>query len=177
MILKSLASLIHFNPNCSERIIQNVIHTQSPFPLKPTKPKLIVCHDFKGGYLPHETANQITFMDSASLDLCNLSTWQFIDVFIYFSHNRVSIPPPSWISCAKKHNTIILGSVLTEHWQPNGIEDTDEIGAKAATISEDLVQLAKHFSFGIQPKHLYIPIARFQSTFWFCTLKNSDHYF
>ena len=37
---------------------------------------------------------------------CNafyLSHWHLIDIFVYFSHHCVTIPPPGWIDCAHLH--------------------------------------------------------------------------
>jgi mannosyl-glycoprotein endo-beta-N-acetylglucosaminidase len=47
--------------------------------------------------------------------------WSAIDIFIYFSHSRVTIPPPMWIDAAHTNNTLILGTYITE-WQ-DGVSD------------------------------------------------------
>jgi mannosyl-glycoprotein endo-beta-N-acetylglucosaminidase len=45
-----------------------------------------------------------------------LIDWSVIDVFVYFSHARVTVPPRGWIEAAHKHGCIILGTVITE-WE------------------------------------------------------------
>ncbi|GAA5821211.1 hypothetical protein JCM10212_006775 [Sporobolomyces blumeae] len=65
--------------------------------------KLLVCHDYKGGYTEDAFERGYT-----------LSWWHLIDTFIYFSHHRVSTPPPDWIRTAHRHGTSILGTLIFE---------------------------------------------------------------
>jgi hypothetical protein len=51
--------------------------------------------------------------------------WSTIDIFVYFSHSRVTIPPPMWITAAHINHTIILGTFITE-WD-DGIADNCKI--------------------------------------------------
>jgi len=32
-----------------------------------------------------------------------INAWQYIDLFIYFSHARFTIPPPMWTDTAHRH--------------------------------------------------------------------------
>lgn len=47
--------------------------------------------------------------------------WHLVDTFVYFSHKRISPPPPEWITAAHRHGTKILGTVIFE-WKES-IED------------------------------------------------------
>ncbi|KAH7099340.1 glycosyl hydrolase family 85-domain-containing protein [Auriculariales sp. MPI-PUGE-AT-0066] len=67
-------------------------------------PKLIVCHDYKGGYNDSSVEMGYTFQ-----------FWHLVDTFIYFSHYRVAPPPASWIHAAHRHGVPILGTLLFEH--------------------------------------------------------------
>ncbi|KAL9691938.1 hypothetical protein QQ045_012366 [Rhodiola kirilowii] len=40
--------------------------------------------------------------------------WYLIDVFVYFSHSLVSIPPPGWVNTAHRHGVKVLGTFITE---------------------------------------------------------------
>ncbi|VDO17750.1 unnamed protein product, partial [Brugia timori] len=40
--------------------------------------------------------------------------WWYIDIFVYFSHHFVTIPPLGWINQAHMHGVIYLGTVITE---------------------------------------------------------------
>ncbi|XP_071055592.1 uncharacterized protein [Onthophagus taurus] len=73
-------------------------------------PKTLICHDMKGGYLCdkfidgcHE-GNGFTF-----------HRWAQTDIFCYFSHHFVTIPPLQWINLAHKNGTLVLGTIITEH--------------------------------------------------------------
>lgn len=35
--------------------------------------------------------------------------WQYIDIFNYFTHKLVTIPPAVWTNAAHKHGVIVLG--------------------------------------------------------------------
>lgn len=35
--------------------------------------------------------------------------WQYIDIFNYFSHHLVTIPPAVWTNAAHKHGVIVIG--------------------------------------------------------------------
>lgn len=40
--------------------------------------------------------------------------WSNIDIFVYFSHHFITIPPIGWIELAHKNNVQILGTLITE---------------------------------------------------------------
>lgn len=35
--------------------------------------------------------------------------WQYVDIFVYFSHHMVTIPPVGWTNAAHKHGVCVLG--------------------------------------------------------------------
>ncbi|KZT13242.1 glycoside hydrolase family 85 protein [Laetiporus sulphureus 93-53] len=69
--------------------------------------KLLVCHDYKaalqGGYTESPSGFAYTF-----------NFWYLCDTFIYFSHHRVTIPPPGWINAAHRQGVKILGTLIFE---------------------------------------------------------------
>ncbi|KAI0352492.1 hypothetical protein OH77DRAFT_791955 [Trametes cingulata] len=66
--------------------------------------KLLVCHDYKGGYTESLTAPSYTF-----------NFWAHCDTFVYFAHHRVTIPPSGWITAAHRHGVKMLGTLIFEH--------------------------------------------------------------
>ncbi|PFH50496.1 glycoside hydrolase family 85 protein [Amanita thiersii Skay4041] len=68
------------------------------------KGKVLVCHDFKGGYVENPFSISYTF-----------NFWSVIDTFVYFSHKQVSIPPAGWINAAHRQGVKMLGVLLFEH--------------------------------------------------------------
>lgn len=35
--------------------------------------------------------------------------WQYIDIFVYFSHHLVTVPPVGWTNAAHRHGVRVLG--------------------------------------------------------------------
>ncbi|KAI0052666.1 glycoside hydrolase family 85 protein [Auriscalpium vulgare] len=68
------------------------------------KGRLLLCHDFKGGYSEDASTLSYTF-----------NFWPLIDTFVYFSHHRVTVPPPGWTSSAHRQGVKMLGTLIFEH--------------------------------------------------------------
>ncbi|KAH9928859.1 glycosyl hydrolase family 85-domain-containing protein [Fomitopsis serialis] len=66
--------------------------------------KLLVCHDYKGGYTETPSGLAYTF-----------NFWSYCDTFIYFSHHRVTVPPAGWINAAHRQGVKMLGTLIFEH--------------------------------------------------------------
>jgi mannosyl-glycoprotein endo-beta-N-acetylglucosaminidase len=64
----------------------------------PNRRRLLVCHDMSGGYLDDKWIQGGTNPNSYSI-----WHWYLIDVFVYFSHNLVTLPPPCWTNTAHRH--------------------------------------------------------------------------
>ncbi|XP_054464281.1 cytosolic endo-beta-N-acetylglucosaminidase isoform X2 [Anoplopoma fimbria] len=86
------------------------------FPLAPRDPPLARCprrtlvsHDMMGGYLDDRFA-QGTNSEAPYA----FYHWQYIDIFNYFTHNLVTIPPAVWTNAAHKHGVVVLGTFITE---------------------------------------------------------------
>lgn len=43
-----------------------------------------------------------------------LWSWDQIDLFVYFSHHMVTIPPPGWVMAAHRNGVRVLGTFITE---------------------------------------------------------------
>ncbi|KAF9449023.1 glycoside hydrolase family 85 protein [Macrolepiota fuliginosa MF-IS2] len=65
--------------------------------------KLLVCHDYKGGYVEDPQGFTYTF-----------NYWSLCDTFVYFSHHRVTIPPPGWVNAAHRQGSRMLGVLIFE---------------------------------------------------------------
>ena len=72
--------------------------------------------------------------------------WTVIDIFCYFSHNLITIPPLTWINSCQKHEKQIIGTFITE-WE-KGLEicqylfSTANLAIKTA---ESLILIAKDY--------------------------------
>ncbi|CAH1116019.1 unnamed protein product [Phaedon cochleariae] len=98
-------------------------------------PKTLICHDYKGGYLadkylhfPGEEiiGNGYTFYN-----------WSQVDIFVYFSHHFITIPPLSWINAAHKNGVKVLGTLITE------FDPGTEICQKIFKNTESMMEFAK----------------------------------
>lgn len=70
----------------------------------PDEPKTLVCHDMRGNYLEDK------FPSGCPVDsVYYVTQWWYMDVFVYFSHNLVTIPPVGWINAAHLHGVSVLG--------------------------------------------------------------------
>lgn len=94
---------------------------------------------------------------SLDRELYTLRHWELVDIFVYFSHHRITIPPPCWTNAAHRNGVKVLGTFITE-WD-DGLRDTlhlldscetDATGHKIFTYVEKLGEkLSSSFlSFG-----------------------------
>ncbi|KAJ3676455.1 hypothetical protein LUZ60_003867 [Juncus effusus] len=75
----------------------------------PFRPRMLVCHDMKGGY-----TDDIWVQGGDNEGAYAIWHWGLMDVFVYFSHYLVTIPPPCWINAAHTHGVKVLGTFITE---------------------------------------------------------------
>ncbi|TFK24205.1 hypothetical protein FA15DRAFT_641353 [Coprinopsis marcescibilis] len=67
------------------------------------KGKLLVSHDFKGGYVEDPFKKSYSF-----------NWWFSTEIFNYFAHHRITIPPPEWITAAHRQGVSMLGTIIFE---------------------------------------------------------------
>ncbi len=75
----------------------------------PLRTRTLVCHDMKGGYMEDRFLQGV-----CSTDCYRLSNWSEIDIFVYFSHRFVTIPPPAWTNAGHRNGVMVLGTIITE---------------------------------------------------------------
>ncbi|WFC98290.1 mannosyl-glycoprotein endo-beta-N-acetylglucosaminidase [Malassezia yamatoensis] len=94
-------------------IAQDPVHltgTPKPEGRRERHMSLLVCHDFQGGYPEDAEREGYTF-----------EHWAQIDVFVYFSHHRVSLPPDSYVFAAHRQDSAILGTLIFE-WEESKLD-------------------------------------------------------
>lgn len=77
--------------------------SQARLPPLRDAPRLLACHDFQGGYSEDPQTQGYSF-----------EHWAYADVYVYFSHQRVSLPPAEYVHAAHRHGTRILGTLIFE---------------------------------------------------------------
>eukprot|EP01132_Coremiostelium_polycephalum_P006147 gene6147-7657_t len=125
--------------------------------------KQILCHDMMNGYLVSDRYTQgfrsvleysesIT-KDQSEIDLAyNFIHWPLIDIFIYFTHHRISIPPVGWIDAAHRNGVKIMGTFITE-WDGGVIDSCllvdgpPQVSNRESFFIDKLVEMAKYYRF------------------------------
>ncbi|XP_034750944.1 cytosolic endo-beta-N-acetylglucosaminidase [Etheostoma cragini] len=119
-------------------------------PLAPREPPLASCsrrtlvsHDMMGGYLDDRFA-QGTNAEAPYA----FYHWQYIDIFNYFTHKMVTIPPAVWTNAAHKHGVVVLGTFITEWTDGAAVCEAflkDEESYRA--VADKLVQISYCYGF------------------------------
>lgn len=104
--------------------------------------RLLVCHDFGGGYtLPEAASDGVTGEECPpDADLWRFNHWAYVDIFVYFSHQRVTIPPVGYIQAAHRHGALALGTLIFE-WEA-GERDLKKLLSSYTTRRKAATQLA-----------------------------------
>lgn len=111
--------------------------------LKRSPQRTLVSHDMMGGYLDDR------FIQGTSAENpYAFYHWQYIDIFNYFAHNLVTIPPAVWTNAAHKNGVIVLGTFITEWDDGATICETflrDEESYRSA--ADKLVDISRYYGF------------------------------
>ncbi|XP_071397021.1 cytosolic endo-beta-N-acetylglucosaminidase [Centroberyx affinis] len=112
-------------------------------PLASTPRRTLVSHDMMGGYLDDRFA-QGTDSEAPYA----FYHWQYIDIFNYFTHNLVTIPPAVWTNAAHKHGVVVLGTFITE-WTDGAKTCEDFLKGEESyrTVADRLVQISHCYGF------------------------------
>ncbi|KAI9151191.1 hypothetical protein H9P43_009806 [Blastocladiella emersonii ATCC 22665] len=72
--------------------------------------KLLVCHDMMGGYTAEDRS-----VDGGSAETgFTLHATAAVDIFVYFSHHRITVPPVQWTNLAHRNGALSLGTIIFE---------------------------------------------------------------
>ncbi|XP_038123504.1 cytosolic endo-beta-N-acetylglucosaminidase [Cyprinodon tularosa] len=119
-------------------------------PLVPREPRLVDCqrrtlvsHDMMGGYLDDR------FIQGSNAEApYAFYHWQYIDIFNYFTHHMVTVPPAVWTNAAHKHGVIVLGTFITEWTDGAAVCKTFLKDEKSyQEVANKLVQISQYYRF------------------------------
>lgn len=74
------------------------------------KADILLIHDYSGNYHNYESVQAV----GMEKELYSCEYLQFVDVFIYFSHKLVCVPPPTWTNTLHRNGVAVLGTILVE---------------------------------------------------------------
>ena len=92
-----------------------------PASSSPAHRRVMVIHDFRGGYLPYEQFENVkNESDRIEQDYSQMYTfrwWAYCSHFVYFSHKFLALPPEHWLRQAKRAQVPIYGTLLIREWE------------------------------------------------------------
>ncbi|CDK30060.1 unnamed protein product [Kuraishia capsulata CBS 1993] len=95
------------------------------------KVKLLVCHDFKGGYQTNEDLSpQGYFPHLQNGNRYFLQFPELCDLFVYFSHHCITIPPLCWVDMCHRFAIPCYGTVAFEGKEKKGFGRLDRLMAR-----------------------------------------------
>ncbi|KAI8639429.1 endo-b-N-acetylglucosaminidase [Parasitella parasitica] len=151
--LKDMKQLHDWSPSLEVFNIPNI--PLQPREVPALKPRLLLTHDMAGGY--KEDSN---IQGNGYQDVYYVQYWHLTDMFVYFSHERVSIPPVNWTNACHRNGVQCLGTFLVEgsnqmhemeallHGPPTlNSSDNDPMRLWSPFYADKLVAIAKHYGF------------------------------
>ena len=115
----------------TSQIPQGTIYDLIRTPKHIQSPKVMVCHDMKGGYIEDRFKEGCYNLSEEPYRFIH---WALIDTFVYFSHHLITIPPEGWTQAAHKNGVEMLGTIITEF--TDGKMICDELLKTKETVNE-----------------------------------------
>ncbi|NXP49464.1 ENASE acetylglucosaminidase, partial [Heliornis fulica] len=143
--LSGLEELLAWQPDSNDEFnISAVPLAKRQPPLHSKRPRTLVCHDMRGGYLEDRF-----IQGSATRNPYVFYHWRYIDIFVYFSHHTVTIPPVGWTNAAHRNGVPVLGTFITEWTDGEKLCESFLAGGEEAyrAVSEQLARIAQHYCF------------------------------
>ncbi|XP_027811384.1 cytosolic endo-beta-N-acetylglucosaminidase isoform X1 [Marmota flaviventris] len=141
----SLEELLAWTPHMEDgfNVALEPLGCRQP-PLSSRRPRTLLCHDMMGGYLEDRF-----IQGSAVQNPYSFYHWQYIDIFVYFSHHTVTIPPVGWTNAAHRHGVCVLGTFITEWNDGARLCEAFLAGEERSyqAVADRLVQIAQFFHF------------------------------
>ncbi|XP_010577011.1 PREDICTED: LOW QUALITY PROTEIN: cytosolic endo-beta-N-acetylglucosaminidase, partial [Haliaeetus leucocephalus] len=143
--LSSLEELLAWQPDSNDDFNVSAVPLAQRQPsLRSKRPRTLVCHDMRGGYLEDRF-----IQGSATHNPYVFYHWRYIDIFVYFSHHTVTIPPVCWTNAAHRNGVPVLGTFITEWTDGEKLCEAFLAGGEEAyhAVSKQLARIAQHYRF------------------------------
>ncbi|MCJ1391478.1 hypothetical protein MMC18_004342 [Xylographa bjoerkii] len=107
----------------SQDLVDPLQKANTPFLERVSKPaqqsgpksKVLLCHDYRGGYHDYESVRSGPLKD----EMYSCEYLQYVDSFVYFSHKLSCVPPPSWTNTLHRNGVKVFGTFLVEPQTPD----------------------------------------------------------
>ncbi|KAG1053079.1 hypothetical protein G6F43_004816 [Rhizopus delemar] len=152
--LKSISQLRIWQPNQKTKFNVSNICLQLR-PEDTLRPRLILIHDTEYCY-----TNDRFIQGSNIQNMYHFKQWHLVDTFIYFSKERLSIPPVNWINVCHRNGVKCLGTLLIKgasqvhelemflQGPPNVSQNIlDIMNFSHPYFADKLVEIAKYYGF------------------------------
>ena len=103
---------------------------------------LLLCHDYSGGYHDYESVRPSPLKNEPY----SCHYLQYIDVFVYFSHKLVCIPPSTWTNTMHRNGVKVLGTFMIEP-QTTEVERMLVCFDGEYKVAMQLASMAQEFGF------------------------------
>jgi endo-beta-N-acetylglucosaminidase D len=114
-----------------------------PVELKKKKSSnVMLLPDYANGY--HESGYEAAGGAEVDEIHYNCEYWQYVEVFVYFGHNRAAIPPPVWTNTAHRNGVLILANFCIEDKDIAPMIKKEDGRYKLADV---LVEMAECYGF------------------------------
>lgn len=108
------------------------------------KANVLLVHDYAGNYHEYEATSNVGLDE----ERYTCEYLQYVDIFVYFSHKLVCVPPPTWINLLHRNGVKAFGTILIEpqtlHPEKLLQHGSDELSFPLAT---QLARIADHHGF------------------------------
>ena len=104
--------------------------------------ELLLCHDYNGGYHDYESVRPHPSKD----ERYSCHYLQFVNIFVYFSHKLVCVPPPTWTNTLHRNGVKVLGTFIIEPETPT-IERMLAREDGGYQVAKQLASMAHAFGF------------------------------
>lgn len=106
--------------------------------------KVMVVHDYRNGYLEGEDDSPLGYFPHNNGVRYVLQFPQLCDIFVYFTHHRVTVPPAGWVDSLHRLGIPVLGTLIFEGVEFDELLERDEEGF---IYVNKLVELTVHYGF------------------------------
>eukprot|EP01064_Diplonema_japonicum_P009188 TRINITY_DN16666_c0_g1_i1.p1 TRINITY_DN16666_c0_g1~~TRINITY_DN16666_c0_g1_i1.p1 ORF type:complete len:1040 (+),score=214.51 TRINITY_DN16666_c0_g1_i1:38-3157(+) len=89
--------------------------TTKKFEFYKTGTKILLCHDMQGNYTKADRSPYGAPRETDIDGLWRVRDWSVCDVFVYFSHCMVAVPPVGWVNACRANGVPCMASLVLEH--------------------------------------------------------------